>query len=214
MFLNLQLSNKFIRTRYETMKMFTAQGAWWQTVLWWEPSSLSLPSWPERLLTSEALSKGIFIQRMNAGESCSETLSQWSISWDHFSHFCVEFSVEFQEDFSLETCSLIRIGHFIHEHLELRGFFLFALTLTSNFFCFKFLFRKLRDSSENQFRTGQTKSCGNSLLSLKHQYKWWHFQKVPNTVGFSSMSLTFATFCSWVVFYLFLLDISILALQK
>lgn len=103
MFLKLQLSDQFIRTSHETMKSFTAQGALWQTLLLWKPSSFSQPSRPERLLTSEALSKGTFIQRMNAGESYSEPLSKQSITWDHFSHICLEFTAEFQEVFSVET---------------------------------------------------------------------------------------------------------------
>lgn len=216
MFLKLQLSNQFIRTRHETMKSFTAQGPWWQIVLWWKLSSFSQPSWPERLLTSEALWKGTFIQRMNAGESCSEPLSKWSVTWDNFSYICLEFTAEFQEDFSIETLchhwseSIISLMNIVF----FRGCFLFTFTQVFIFFCIKLHFRKLKDSSEKQLITCQIKSCSDSLLAFKHQNKWCHFQKVSNTGGFSSVSLTFATFCFWVVFWLLLLDISILALQN
>lgn len=213
MFLKLQLSNQFIRTRHETMKSFTAQGSWWQTV----KAFLFFTAFMARKTFDlrSTLKRNIYPEN-----ECREKLL-WATQQVicHLGPFLLHLSgIHCGVPGGLFRRNLmpplIRINHFINEHWFFRGCFLFTFMQVFNFFCFKLHFRKLKDSSEKKLITCQTKSYSDSLFAFKHQNKWCHFQKVSNTGGFRSMSLTFATFCFWAVFCLLLLDISILALQN
>lgn len=53
---------------------------------------------------------------------------------------------------------LSRFSHFANEISDYRVCILFTLTQVFIFFCFKIRFRKLRDNSQMQLRTGQSKN--------------------------------------------------------